>query len=36
MKIVHVINGLDIGGAETMLPRLLSQCDRQSYDFEVV
>ncbi|NQV43934.1 MAG: glycosyltransferase [Rhodospirillales bacterium] len=36
MKIVHVINGLDIGGAETMLLRLLSQCDRQNYDFEVV
>ena len=36
MKIVHVINGLDIGGAETMLLRLLSQCDRQQFDFEVV
>ena len=36
MKIVHVINGLDIGGAETMLLRLLSQCDRQNYDFEVL
>jgi glycosyltransferase involved in cell wall biosynthesis len=36
MKIVHVINGLDIGGAETMMLRLLSRCDRQLYDFEVI
>jgi glycosyltransferase involved in cell wall biosynthesis len=36
MKIVHVINCLDKGGAETMLLRLLSQCDRQRYQFEVI
>lgn len=36
MKIVHVITGLEVGGAETMLLRLLSQCDRQQYQFEVV
>jgi glycosyltransferase involved in cell wall biosynthesis len=36
MKIVHVINGLDVGGAETMLLRLLSQCDRRHYEFEVI
>ena len=36
MKVVHVINGLNTGGAETMLLRLLSQCDRQRYQFEVI
>lgn len=36
MKIVHVLNCLDTGGAETMLLRLLSQCDRQRYQFEVI
>jgi glycosyltransferase involved in cell wall biosynthesis len=36
MKIVHVINGLDTGGAETMLLRLLSQCDRRRDQFEVI
>jgi glycosyltransferase involved in cell wall biosynthesis len=36
MKIVHVINCLDTGGAETMLLRLLSQCDRKRYQFEVI
>jgi glycosyltransferase involved in cell wall biosynthesis len=36
MKIVHIINCLDTGGAETMLLRLLSQCDRQRYQFEVI
>jgi len=36
VKIVYVINGLDIGGAETMLLRLLSQCDPRHYDFEVI
>jgi glycosyltransferase involved in cell wall biosynthesis len=36
MKIVHVITGLEVGGAETMLLRLLSQCDRQQNEFEVI
>jgi glycosyltransferase involved in cell wall biosynthesis len=36
MKIVHIINCLDTGGAETMLLRLLSQCNRQRYHFEVI
>jgi len=36
MKIVHVINGLDTGGAETMLLRLLSHSDRKRFEFEVV
>jgi glycosyltransferase involved in cell wall biosynthesis len=36
MKVIHVINGLDTGGAEIMLLRLLSQCDRQRYQFEVI
>lgn len=36
MKIVHVINGLDTGGAETMLLRLLSQCNFERFQFEVI
>lgn len=36
MKIVHVINCLDVGGAETMLLRLLSQVNRTRYCPEVI
>lgn len=36
MKIVHVITGLDTGGAETSLARLLSRMDRSRFDSVVV
>ena len=36
MKVTHVITGLDTGGAETMLYRLLSHTDRAAYESEVI
>lgn len=36
MKIVHIINCLDTGGAETMLLRLLSRIDRARFEPEVI
>jgi len=36
MKIVHVITGLDAGGAETMLFKLLSRIERGAFDSEVI
>ncbi|MCP6726786.1 MAG: glycosyltransferase [Patescibacteria group bacterium] len=35
-KIVHVISGLNIGGAETMLYRLLSNMDETKFSLEVI
>lgn len=35
-KVVHVITGLDLGGAETALCKLLSRCDRNCFDPVVV
>ena len=35
-KILHVINSLDLGGAETALYRLLCAMQNQSYDFCVI
>lgn len=36
MKIIHVITGLDTGGAETSLARLLSRMDRDRFDLAVI
>lgn len=36
MKIIHVITGLDMGGAETMLFRLLQHVDRTRFDNQVI
>ena len=36
MKILHVISGLNIGGAETMLYKLLSSLDRERFQNHVV
>lgn len=36
MKVVHVINGLGLGGAQMMLVKLLSGMDRDAFDAEVV
>ena len=36
MKVTHVITGLNTGGAETMLYRLLLHTDRAAYESEVV
>jgi glycosyltransferase involved in cell wall biosynthesis len=36
LKVVHVITGLNQGGAETMLQRLLSKTDRDRFDPSVV
>lgn len=35
-KIVHIINGLNIGGAETMLYKLLKHIDKSKYDINVI
>lgn len=35
-KIAHVITGLDVGGAETALFKLLSRCDRTRFDPVVI
>jgi len=35
-RILHVISGLDRGGAETTLRNLLSRFDRQRFSSEVV
>ncbi len=36
MKVSHVIPGLDNGGAETMLYRLLSHTDRRAFESQVI
>lgn len=36
MKIMHIITGLEVGGAETMLLRLLERIDPNRYSSEVV
>ncbi|MEA5470687.1 glycosyltransferase family 4 protein [Spirulina sp. 06S082] len=36
MKILHIITDLDMGGAEMMLYRLLSRCDRNSFQPTVI
>lgn len=36
IKVLHVITGLNVGGAETMLYKLLSRMDRRSFQAEVV
>jgi glycosyltransferase involved in cell wall biosynthesis len=36
MKVVHVITGLDVGGAEMMLYQLLAHIDRTQFDLEVI
>jgi glycosyltransferase involved in cell wall biosynthesis len=36
LKVVHVITGLNVGGAETMLHKLLSGMDRDRFDSVVV
>ena len=36
MKICHVISGLDVGGAERMLVRLLGVMDRKSFEQRVI
>jgi len=35
-KIIHVITGLNVGGAEIMLYRLLSHSDRNAFDIEII
>ena len=36
MKVSHIITGLDNGGAETMLYRLLSHTDRKAFESQVI
>lgn len=36
MRVAHVITGLNVGGAETMLYRLISRMDRRSFETEVI
>lgn len=36
IRVVHVISTLGLGGAETMLLRLVTRCDRRSFDPEVI
>ncbi len=36
MKLIHIITGLDMGGAETMLYRLLEHIDRTHFDNQVI
>lgn len=36
LKIIHIIVGLNVGGAETMLFKLLKNADHTKYDFEVI
>ena len=36
IKIIHIITGLDAGGAETTLLRLLGKLDRNRFDCEVI
>lgn len=36
LRIMHLITDLDIGGAETMLARLVATMDRQRFDNVVV
>ena len=36
MRIAHVINGLNVGGAETVLLRLISGMDRKAFEPEVI
>lgn len=36
LKIVHIIVGLNVGGAETMLYKLLKYSDRSKFNFEVI
>ncbi|MDA8792871.1 glycosyltransferase [Bacteriovoracaceae bacterium] len=36
LKLVHVINSLDIGGAESMLEKLLANTDQSKFDLSVV
>jgi glycosyltransferase involved in cell wall biosynthesis len=36
IKVVHLINGLDVGGAETMLLKLISAMDRKQFSNVVV
>ena len=36
IKIVHIITGLEAGGAEVMLANLLSRSDRKSFDPSVI
>ncbi|MGG3449090.1 glycosyltransferase [Domibacillus aminovorans] len=35
-KVVHIIVGLNVGGAETMLFKLLKNADRKKYEFKVI
>ena len=35
-RVVHVITGLEVGGAESVLHRLLASVDRERYDCRVV
>src|SRR5438105_2310392 len=36
MRLTHVITGLNVGGSETMLYRLLRMMDRRRFDAEVI
>lgn len=36
IKITHIITGLGVGGAETMLLKMLTQCDRKNFDVSVI
>jgi glycosyltransferase involved in cell wall biosynthesis len=36
IKIVHIINGLGVGGAELALTRLVTNADRRAFDMQVV
>jgi glycosyltransferase involved in cell wall biosynthesis len=36
LRVLHVIAQLPVGGAEVMLQKLLSRCDRERFDFAVI
>ena len=36
IRLTHIITGLDVGGAETMLSKLVSQQDRSQFDLDVI
>ncbi len=36
IRVLHIINGLNVGGAERMLSKLLAQADRERFDLRVL
>src|SRR4029078_4264232 len=36
IRLTHIITGLEVGGAETMLSKLVSKQDRERFELEVI